>query len=491
MLARCATYVLDGIEARRVTIECDVRPGLPAFSIVGLGDAAVRELRETVRSAIVNSDYEFPQQRITLNIAPASLRRNAPSTTLAAALAVLAATGQISAEIVASVAVYGDLGIGGAVRPLAGTLAAAIAHSSSGGSTPFLHAGGALPYDLAPTTSRPITCLADVVDVSRSHHHDVCAVPASPSAQPDFADLRVSDETIFALTVAAAGGHHVLLLGAPGSGKTSLARRLPSILPDLTDSESREVATIRDAVGLGHDRQRPFRAPHHTISAAGLVGGGAPVRPGEITLAHRGVVLLDDLPEFSRSTLDALRAPLTDQYVTLIRGDHGYHFPAAFQLVAAASPCPCGRAGTDRCICDADALIRYRRRLTAPLLDRISIVINLNNGANIASESPAATSAGLRARVSAARETHTFRQTAARQSDTPLDETVRRTLSASGQTALDDAYRAGSLSTRGQGQVLNVARTVADLAGESLISADTIRTALGLRGDLQINTTLA
>jgi len=429
MLARCATYVLHGVEARRVTVECDVRPGLPSFTVIGLADAANRELRETVRAAILNSGYRFPERRVTVNIAPASLRQASPSIPLAVAMSVLAAAGDVFADQVADIVVYGALTLSGEIRPLPGALAAAVEHRSGGCHGMLLYAGASLPQDLAPAPSRPVSHLKEIPGGDRNRH--VCAVPPSPAPRPDFADVRGCEEAIFALTVAAAGGHHVLLRGGPGAGATMLARRLVSILPELTDSEQREVATIRDAAGLGRDRDRPFRAPHHTISTAGLVGGGSPVRPGEVTLAHHGILYLDDLLEFPRSNLDALRAPLTDHGISIVRGERGYRFPARFQLLAAVSRCPCP------------------------------------------------SSAELRDRVLSARERAAHRHAPAAD---PVARSLPSDLPGAAQAPLERAYQTGSLSPRGRRQVLHLARTIADLAGEPSVTAAAVEAALALRG---------
>ena len=485
MLARCATYVLHGVEARRVTVECDVRPGLPSFTAIGLTDSANRELRETVRAAILNSGYRFPECRVTVNIAPASLRQPSPAISLAVAAAVLGAAGEIPADQVADVVVYGALALSGEIRPLPGVLAAAAEHRAGGCQGMLLYAGAPLPQDLAPIPSQPVSHLKEIPGGDRHRH--VSAVPVSAAPQPDFAEIRGCEAAIFALTVAAAGGHHVLLRGGPGAGATMLARRLVSILPELTDGEQREVATIRDAAGLGQQRDRPFRAPHHTISTAGLVGGGSPVRPGEVTLAHHGILYLDDLHEFPRSNLDALRAPLTDHGISIVRGERGYRFPARFQLVAAVSPCPCGYGNTERCVCDAAALVRHRRRLAGPLLDHFAIFVDLPLAGDVAAAAPGPSSAQLRDRVLAARERRAHRHAVPRVCGAPADPiagSLSSDLPADAQAALERAYQTGSLSPRGRRQVLQVAQTIADLAGEASITAAAVETALALRGNL-------
>jgi magnesium chelatase family protein len=486
MLARCTTYVLDGVTAHPLTVECDIRPGLPTFTVLGLSDAAARELRETVRAAILNSGYTFPQRRVTLNLAPAWLRGSAPSVALGVAVAILAAAGEIPVDQVAGLAVYGHLTLSGELARLPGALAAAVAHRSTELPGPLLYAGAALPQALAPTGSVPVSHLTEIPSPPPTAHTPTVGSPGRASWRTDYADVRGHDEAIFALTVAAAGRHPVLMRGAPGSGAVMLARRLVTILPELTAHQQREVATIRDAAGLGPDPDRPFRAPHHTISAAGLVGGGSPLRPGEITLAHHGVLFLCDLDAFPRATRDALRAPLTDQTVAIVRGTRAYTLPASVQLIASASPCPCGHGNTGGCSCDASTLARNQRRLSGPLFDRFAIVIDLPPTIDAQGAPPAPSSAELRARVLAARERRALQPVGAGHSEPSAEATNpsgrRAVLSPAAEAALDSAYRGGALSPRGRRQVLDVARTVADLADDDEISVETLNTALALRG---------
>ncbi|MES1193923.1 MAG: YifB family Mg chelatase-like AAA ATPase, partial [Solirubrobacterales bacterium] len=359
MLAHVTTFAIQGVESRRVTVEVDIRPGLPAFTIVGLGDRAVRESRERVRSAILNSGFEFPARRITVNLAPAALRKEGPGFDLAIACGVLAAVGQLPASVLERVAVFGELALGGELRPCRGVLAVAEGAVAAG--------FGGLVLPAVPCLSASLfsdlgvygaTGLAEVVAILRGESDgqppppddDGAAAPAGRAL--DLADVRGHGGPLRALTIAAAGGHNLLLAGPPGTGKTMLAQRLPSILPPLSRAEAIEVTRIQGVAGIrpggGLVSERPFRAPHHTISASGLVGGGSQPLPGEATLAHHGVLFLDELAEFARPALEALRQPLEDGRVAIVRGQRRALFPTRFMLVASTNPCPCGYAGMAR-----------------------------------------------------------------------------------------------------------------------------------------------
>lgn len=529
MLARCTTYLIDGVNARRVTVECNIRPGLPSFTILGLSDGVVRDLRAAVRAALQAARYPFPEQRVTLNIAPARLRGTFPSLGLSVAAAVLAASGEIPAENLAGAALYGRLAADGTVELLCGTLAVALEHRSSSPTDPLLYAGPTVD-DLARAHSRVITHLSDLaaprsesanacedagISTAASHPVDVgrrmragddasralgqrfgrtavrqAPYPGAmhgPSAERwpvDYADLRGHADAIYALTVAAAGGHSILLRGGPGSGATMLARRLVTILPEPTAEQEREISLIRDVAGLDRDRRRPFRAPHHTISPAGLVGGGCPPRPGEITLATHGVLFLDQLDQFSRPALEALRAPLRDGHVDIARGEHTTRFPADCLLVASASPCPCGHGATERCLCDSHALTRHQRRLSASLLERFAIIVDLSTTEQEPT-SPMPPSEVLREFVRAARERRDSARQAAGHDAHSRGEADRRepVVHPRAWGAFYDALSAGSLSHRSGAQVLAVAQTIADLAGEDAISLDAMTTALGFGGN--------
>ena len=387
MLAAARTFTVDGVAAREVRVEVDVHRGLPAFSIVGLPDAAVRESRERVRAALVNCGFEFPLRRITVNLAPADVPKAGPGLDLATAAALLAASGQLPSEPDDRLALTGELALDGSVHPVAGVLAMAQAAHAAGILRLAVAAGngpeaaaiedlsvlavnrldevpGLLSGELTPPPPRPLSLVGD------------------PAAGPDLAELRGQPSLRRALEVAAAGGHSLLMVGPPGAGKSLAARRLPSIMPPLERDEALEVAKIASVAGrLNGTRQisRPFRAPHHTISCAGLVGGGNPPRPGEVTLAHRGVLFLDELGEFRRDALESLRAPLEEGSVTVARAGRAVELPCRFMLVAAANPCPCGRGSDDeQCRCGPLALRRYAAKLSGALADRVDIRIGVH-----------------------------------------------------------------------------------------------------------------
>src|SRR3954453_10557455 len=385
MLASVATFAIEGVDSREVTVEVDLRQGLPAFTIVGLPDAAVRESRERVRAALLNSGLDFPLKRLTANLAPAHLRKAGPSFDLALAVAVLAASGQLPREELGSYAVCGELSLSGALRPVHGTVAVADGARRAGYGrlvVPVENAGGAaLLEGIEGLGVPPLERLADLFASRWAPDPPSAPKPAPAVAGPagDLSDVRGQRGAKRALGIAAAGGHNVLMIGPPGAGKTMLARRLPGILPPPTYEEAVEITRIHSVAGLSDGTlatSRPFRAPHHTISAPGLIGGGSTPRPGEITLAHPGGLFLDELPEFSRQALEALRQPLEAGLVTVTRGQQTIGFPAAVMLVGACHPCPC--AGGRDCKCVEIDRARYRRRLSGPLLDRIDLICELD-----------------------------------------------------------------------------------------------------------------
>jgi magnesium chelatase family protein len=498
VIARVTTFTIDGVQARRVWVEADIRgAGLPGFTVVGLADKAVREARERVKAALVNSGFEFPNKRITVNLAPASLRKAGPGFDLPLAVALLVASEQLDPECVDGCAVVGELSLTGDVRAVRGVLACAEGarrHGLERILTPLDRAReAALVPDLAVVG---VARLQDAVEILAGHAEPP-PLPPEPEDEgdrdlmPDLSDVRGHAALVPALEVAAAGGHNLLLYGPPGTGKTMLARRLPSILPPMTPEEGLDVTRVHSVAGLHHGgglvRERPFRAPHHTISAAGLVGGGSPPVPGEATLAHQGVLFLDELSEFSRPSLEALRQPLEDGRVVIVRGQRAMAFPTACTLVAASNPCPCGRDEA-ACRCTAADLTRHRRRLSGPLLDRIDLLVPVDRpSARALRDEPAPSSAVVRERVVAARERQQRRLAEhgvscnARMTARQLRELAGA--SASAMRLLYELHDRHALSARGHARVLRVARTMADLDGADTVGPEHIHAAAGLRLD--------
>jgi magnesium chelatase family protein len=501
VLASVRTFALLGVEARDVQVEVDVRRGLPAFSIVGLPDAAVRESRERVRAALGNAGFEFPQRRITVSLAPANLPKAGPAFDLGIAAGVLVASGQLPATALEGVGLAGEVALDGALRPIVGALPMALrarmselrllgvprANAQEAALAGLLDANGS-DADGPPS----VIALDNVGELGALEDANATEVPelgSSVAGAYDLCDLRGQPGLRRAMEVAAAGGHSLLMLGPPGVGKSMAARRMPSILPPLGLGESIEALSVASACGsvpqLASARTRPFRAPHHTISSAGLVGGGTPPRPGELSRAHRGLLFLDELPEFSRDALEALRQPLEDGRIIISRARHSIALPCRTMLVAAANPCPCGRArGEEECECAPSAIRRYRSRISGPLADRIDITVEV--GTPSAAALAAGTGEGskaVRQRVLAARERQAARLGAARcnaeaaveeiRRDAALDSGARGTLAA-GQARL-------ALSGRGYDRVLRLARTVADLAERGHVCEDDVAEALTLR----------
>lgn len=492
VLATARTFTLDGISARPVRVEVDVHRGLPGFAIVGLPDAAVREARERVRAALVNCGFEFPLQRIVVNLAPASLRKAGPGMDLAIAAALLSASGQLEWEALARVALAGELALDGSTRPVHGALAIAEAAREGGAEAIVLPAENGAEAALAEGI--------EVIGLDGVGRLPSLAAgewkPARPQplplrlslpGAPDLADLRGQPHLRHALEVAAAGGHSLLMIGPPGAGKSLAASRLPSILPPLASVEALEVARIASACGRLNGTVpsgRPFRSPHHTISPAGLIGGGTPPRPGEATLAHRGVLFLDELCEFRRDALEALRAPLESGEVSIARAGSRRSLPCRFMLVAAANPCPCGRGETDPdCSCAPIAVQRYQGRLSGALADRIDILaaVRQPSAAEIGG-GPGESSADVRERVSAARQRQERRLGLGRcNAEMTPGEARECALSSEAGALLAELYSRQRLSGRAHDRALRLAQTIADLAGAETIGEEQMAQALQLR----------
>ena len=483
-----------GMEAPQVHVEVDLGSGLPAFAIVGLPEAVVKESKDRVRAAIRNSNFEFPDGRITVNLSPADLPKEGGRFDLPIALAILLASGQLPAGSLDRCEVYGELSLNGEVRPVRGALLAAVAAARA---------------DLAmivPPQNAAEARLASECRIAVAHHLLSVAAHAAGSQPLDFrlgvapamasvtlhdlSDVQGQTQAKRALEIAAAGEHSLLMIGPPGAGKSMLAQRLPGLLPQMTESEALEVAAVRSVAGLpikvADWRTRPFRSPHHTASAIALVGGGAVPRPGEISLAHRGVLFLDELPEFDRRALEVLREPLENGVITVSRAARQAEFPASFQFIAAMNPCPCGYLGEEqgRCRCTSERVDRYRARLSGPLLDRLDLHIEVArvppSALRRAAKVPE-TSVVVAQRVQCARELQVARQgrANARLSGREIERFCQPTKSAI--TLLERASVTLGLSARAYHRVLKVARTIADLASVDLIDAQQVGEAIALR----------
>ena len=492
-LAVVYSRALSGMAAPLVEVEAHLANGLPAFNIVGLPDTEVKESRDRVRAAIIQSGFDFPAKKITVNLAPADLPKESGRFDLPIAVGILAASGQIaiSPEELAQYELAGELALSGLLRPVRGALA--MVWQSTQAQRRFI-----LPQESAEQAAlieRAEVLAAESLVAVAAHLNGIAALPrcqahaeaAEEAPYPDLQDVKGQHTARLALEIAAAGGHSILMSGPPGTGKSMLAQRLPGILPPLSDDEITETWALRSLLPQQHSfsRRRPFRSPHHSASAAAMVGGGSDPKPGEISLAHNGVLFLDELPEFDRKVLEMLREPLENGLIHISRASRQATYPARFQLVAAMNPCPCGYLGhpAKPCRCTPESIARYRGKISSPLLDRIDLIIEVPalSAAELTQATPGEPSAAVRERVLAARERQQRRQgkSNALLNVTELDELAA--IEPEAKAALSAVLEKLSLSARSYHRILRIARTLADLAGSDTVNQRHVMQAVSFR----------